>query len=336
MNAFAATQVLGPDDKPILASQLKLPRNNREARRSKFADLFRMAQLEELAALRGKGVLGEIPKCEMPEGAKAIRTMWVWACKTDMQGYVTRIKARLVALGNHQRAGIDYIDTYAPVARSSTFRLLVAIAALFGLTLFGGDINTAYLNAPLKIPQYITSIDGFPCKVDGHIYVVLKALYGLRQSGREWNTEFDRWLTERGFQRSATDPCLYFRNAGGSIMLVLIYVDDIVCATNDEAGKVKLLSDLDKSYGIKDQGELQSYLGMEITQTEDAIYIAQSKHARAILEKFGYSDAHKSGNPMETNVKYISATCDDAKDSTFDYRGAIGMLMYLATCTLAR
>ncbi|KAJ0391858.1 hypothetical protein P43SY_011595 [Pythium insidiosum] len=72
---------------------------------------------------------------------------------------------------------------------------------------------------------------------------------------------------------------------------------------------------------------------MEITQTEDAIYIAQSKYAREILEKFGYSDAHKSGNPMETNVKYISATCDDAKDSTFDYRGAIGMLIYLATST---
>ncbi|GMF51463.1 unnamed protein product [Phytophthora fragariaefolia] len=122
----------------------------------------------------------------------------------------------------------------------SSFRLLLAIAAELGLSVYGGDINTAYLNAKLAIRQYLRSINGYPCNVNGNVYVVLKALYGLRQSGREWNSELNQWLTDRGYQRSLTEPCLYYRFVEETIVYVLVYVDDILVATNNEQYKVKL------------------------------------------------------------------------------------------------
>uniref|UniRef100_H3G8H7 Reverse transcriptase Ty1/copia-type domain-containing protein n=1 Tax=Phytophthora ramorum TaxID=164328 RepID=H3G8H7_PHYRM len=259
--------------------------------------------------------------------------MWVYALKSDHQGYVIRFKARIVALGNHQRPGIDFLETFSPVARMSSFRVLLALAATLNLHVYGGDINTAYLNASLGIRQYLRSIEGFPCRVDGNMYMVLKALYGLRQSGREWNSELNEWLLSRGFQRSLTEPCLYYWVDGDTVVYVLVYVDDILVATNDEAFKSKLFSELDNTYGIKDQDLLTEYLGVEVEQTTGRITIRQSKYTREILEKFGYKDAHAVGNPMEVNARLTPLHDDEVCDTSFAYREGIGMLMYLATCT---
>ncbi|OWY99509.1 Integrase, catalytic core protein, partial [Phytophthora megakarya] len=334
VNALQNTnRVLDVNGKPIRASDVKIPRNHREAMRSKFADFWRLAELEEMAALKAKGVLKEIPGSEMPKDARAINTMWVYALKSDHHGYIIRFKGRTVALGNHQRPGIDFQETFSPVARMSSFRLLLALAAVLNLLVFGGDINTAYLKAWLNIPQYVRSIPGFPCDIDGHVYMVMRALYGLRQSGREWNSELNQWMLNRGFHRSLTEPCLYFLFEGDTIAYVLIYVDDILVATNREDLKVKLFSDLDEVYGIKDQGLLSQYLGIEVSQTSTKITIRQEKYSREILQKFGYDGAHAVGNPMETNARLVHVDDDEENDTRFPYREAIGMLMYLATST---
>ncbi|KAE9080734.1 hypothetical protein PF006_g27256 [Phytophthora fragariae] len=249
----STARILDKNGRPIKASNVRIPGNHRGAMRSKFRDFLREAELEEMAALRAKGVIEEVPEEAVPKDAKPINTRRVYALKSDHEGYVIRFKARIVAFGNHQRPGIDFVETFAPVARMSSFRLMVALAAALHLQLYGGDINTAYLNALLKIRQYLRSIDGFPCEIDGHMYVVVKALYGLRQSGREWNSELNGWLLEDGYQRSLTEPCLYYKLDGESIMLVLVYVDDILVATDDEAKKCELFEALDKAYGIKDQ-----------------------------------------------------------------------------------
>jgi hypothetical protein len=329
----STAHILDKNGRPIRASNVRIPRNHRETMRSEFRDFWREAELEEMAALKAKGVIEEIPKEAVPKDVKPIYTRWVYAVKSDHQGYVIRFKARIVAFGNHQRPGIDFVETFAPVARMSSFQLLVALAAALHLKLYGGDINTAYLNALLKIRQYLRSIDGFPCEIDGHMYVVLKALYGLRQSGREWNSELNGWLLEHGYQRSMTEPCLYYKLDGESIMLVLVYVDDILVATDDEAKKCELFEALDKADGIKDQGLLTSYLGVEVEQTADRVTIRQTKYAREILETFGYLNAHAVGNPMETNARLVPLGEDDDSDTSFAYRQAIGMLMYLATGT---
>lgn len=295
-------RVLDKNGKPIRASDVIIPHNHRRAVRSKFAEFWLMGEMEEVAALEAKGVIEEIPSTEVPEDAKTINTMWVYSIKADQQGFVIRFKARIVALGNHQRPGIDFRETFAPVARMSSFRLLLALAAELNLQVYGGDVNTAYLNAPLGIRQYLSSIEGYPCRVPGHKYVVLKALYGLRQSGREWNTELNEWLLRRGYQRSLTEPCLYYWFEDGAIAYVLVYVDDILVATNSEKIKLELFAELDSEYGIKDQGLLTQYLGVEVEQSAHSITIRQFKYCREILEKFGYEDAHPVGNPMEVNT----------------------------------
>ncbi|KAE9310895.1 hypothetical protein PR003_g20157 [Phytophthora rubi] len=326
-------RVLDKNGRPIRASQIKVPRNRREMLRSKWRDFFLIAEMEEMAALKAKGVIEEIPEDEVPEDAKPVNTMWVYALKSDQYGYVVRFKARIVALGNYQRPGIDFRETFAPVARLSSFRLLMAIAAELGLDVYGGDINTAYLNAWLDIRQYLRSINGYPCQVNGHMYVVLKALYGLHQSGREWNSELNQWFLDQGYQRSLTEPCLYFKFEEETIVYVLVYVDDIFVATNDESYKEQLFKDLNDAYGLKDQGRLTQYLGVEVEQTHESIKISQGKYAREILEKFGYQDAHAVGNPMETNMRLAPLEKDEKSETSFPYREAIGMLMYLTTST---
>ncbi|CAI5703669.1 unnamed protein product [Peronospora effusa] len=261
----------------------RMPRSTRDAGRSKYADFWHEAQREEMDAMQLKNVLEEIPTADIPPEAKAIKTMWVWALKTDQYGYVIRFKARLVALGNWQRPGIDFGETFSPVARMSSFRMTLALAAELNLKVYSGDINTAYLNATLKIPQYVKSIDGFPCRRQEHMYV----------------------------------------DTDGTIVLVLVYVDDILCATNNEAVKVDLFGKLALQYGIKDQGELTEYLGVEVQSSQDAIKISQRKYSREILQKFHFEQAHAVGNPLETKQNLMCAEEKDDIDKTFDYRGAV-------------
>ncbi|OWY96727.1 Integrase, catalytic core protein, partial [Phytophthora megakarya] len=256
-----------------------------------------------MSALRAKGVIMEIPTEDVPKDAKPISTRWVRSLKTDRQGYVTCFKSRIVAFGNHQRPGSDFYETFVPVTR--------------------GDVNTAYLNALLGIRQYLKTIDGFPCATKGHMYGVMKALYGLRQSGREWNTEFNRWFLDQGYLRLLIEPA--------AITLVLTYVDDIMVATNSEEHKCKLFEKLDEVYGIKDQGLLTEYLGIEVDQADESVTLRQIKYAREILETFGYESAHAVGNRMETNVRMVPLDANEESASSFEYRKAIGMLMYMAT-----
>ncbi|POM74421.1 Hypothetical protein PHPALM_8623 [Phytophthora palmivora] len=196
----------------------------------------------------------------MPPNAHPVNTMWVYALKSDHLGHVIRFKA----------------------------------PAELGLDVYGGDVNTAYLNAALAIRQYLRSINGYPCEVDGHVYVVLKALYGLRQSGREWNSELNHWFLGHGYQRSLTEPCLYY---------------------------------------LIEQETVVYYLGIEVTQTKGNITLSQGKYTREILKRFGYEQAHPVGNPMETNMRFAPRDVSETSDTSFKYHEAIGMLMYLATST---
>ncbi|POM72021.1 Integrase catalytic core protein [Phytophthora palmivora] len=274
-------------------------------------DFWKLAEMEEMAALKAKGVIEEISDTEIPHNGNAVNTMWVYVLKSDFQGYVIRFKAGVVALGTTNDL------TFAPVARMSSFRQLLALPAELSLQVYGADISTAYLNAGLGISQYLRSNDGYPCKVNGHMYVVLKALYGLRQSGREWNSELNKWLIAHGFQRSLTEPCLYYQIENDKTVYVLVY----------------LFTELNKAYGIKDQGFSSQSLGVEVEQTESQIKIKQSKYAKEILTKFGYLNTHAVGNPMEVNAHLTPSDGENPENTEYPYREVVGMLLYLATTT---
>ncbi|CAI5716915.1 unnamed protein product [Peronospora effusa] len=247
----------------------------------------------EIDALRAKEVLRQISRSEMPTDHRTINTMWVFAVKTDHLGYVVRFKARVVARGDKQRPGIDFKDTFSPVARMATFRMFITVCIIRDMVIYQGDINTAYLNATLGIKQYLEEVEGYPCEDKGMIYVIDKALYGLRQSGREWNTEVNSWFIDYGFKQCETEPCLYFYDRDGIFAIVLLYVDDILCATKNAEFKQEMFERLDKNYGLKDQGLLNTYLGVQVEQTSDAIKIHQKKYCEEIIERFDFNQVAK-------------------------------------------
>ncbi|KAG3242234.1 hypothetical protein PI124_g12918 [Phytophthora idaei] len=135
--AQRTSRIKDQNGKYIRASSVKIPRNRREARRSKFAGIWDLAEADEMTALKTKGVIVEISSDEVPNDAKLLTTGWVYALKSDHEGYVIRFKARIVAFGNYQRPGIDFCETFSPVARMSSFRMLVALAAALYLKLYG-------------------------------------------------------------------------------------------------------------------------------------------------------------------------------------------------------
>ncbi|GMF43837.1 unnamed protein product [Phytophthora fragariaefolia] len=282
----------------------------------------------------------ELVASELPKDQKLLKTMWVYDLKEDHLGYVTEFRARIVGRGDTQRPGLEYLETFSPVARMATFRLFVAVSTFLGLIIYQGDINTAYLNALLTIKQYLEDLDGYPCEVDGMMYMINKALYGLKQSGREWNTEVNDWSIRYGFKRCSTEPCLYFYERDGEFAIVLLYVDDILCATKNEEFKKKMFNQLNEDYGLKDQGLLNTYLGIEVEQNDRSIKIHQTMYCEQILERFGFSDAHPSRIPMETKLRLTMNDTDTASrkqvprnGKVFPYRELVGSLMYLATCT---
>ncbi|CAI5701243.1 unnamed protein product [Peronospora effusa] len=277
----------------LRATDVKIPKNYRQAMRSKHAKLWREAMDMEIDALRAKEVLRQISRSEMPTDHRTINTMWVFAVKTDHLGYVVRFKARVVARGDKQRPGIDFKDTFSPVARMATFRMFIAVCIIRDMVIYQGDINTAYLNATLGIKQYLEEVEGYPCEDKGMIYVIDKALYGLRQSGREWNTEVNSWFIDYGFKQCETEPCLYFYDRDGIFAIVLLYVDDILCATKNAEFKQEMFERLDKNYGLKDQGLLNTYLGVQVEQTSDAIKIHQKKYCEEIIERFDFNQVAK-------------------------------------------
>ena len=188
----------------------------------------------------------------MPSRKRALENMWRFQIKTDEHGNVLRFRPRLCARGDKQQPEVDFysMDIYSPVARMSLFRLFVDLCNLLALNPFQCDVDTAYLNAALQITHYIRHIPGFPLK-KGWIYKVKHAMYGLHQSGREWYEELNSWLNTYGWSCCTSEPCLYVFRNGDVFALPLVYVDDIIFRTNNEAWKMSFFSELNDKYASR-------------------------------------------------------------------------------------
>ncbi|KAE9290833.1 hypothetical protein PF008_g25486 [Phytophthora fragariae] len=245
------------------SKEVTTPRNFREAMKFPQKEEWLKAMQQEVDAMFSKGVFVMIDEDEIPNRTNLLSNMWRYQPKTDADVYVTRWRARLVGRGDSQEFGIDYVLSFSPVARMVTFRVVVAVAAKLGLTLYKGDVNTAYLNALLKIKQHVRGIPGFPWP-KGKVYRVDHALYGLDQSGADWYEEVDKFLRSRGYDNTETEPCLYVRYKDGVLALIPLNVDDVVIATNSEDYKTHLFLEFDKKYGFKGGGLANKFLGVQI------------------------------------------------------------------------
>ncbi|GJX95587.1 retrovirus-related pol polyprotein from transposon TNT 1-94 [Tanacetum coccineum] len=208
--------------------------------------------------------------------------------KVDEENIVIRSKARLVAKGYNQQKGIDFEESFAPVARLEVVQLFVAYAAHKSFPVYQMDVKTAFLNGPLKEEVYVNQPNGF---VDPHlpdkVYRLKKALYGLKQALRAWYDELANFLVSKGFTKGSIDPTLFINKKGEDIFLVQIYVDDIIFLSTNPKLHKKFEKIMHNKFEMSMMGELKFFLEIQIHQSPRGIFINQAKYAQEILKKHG-------------------------------------------------
>ncbi|KAL4282375.1 hypothetical protein GQ457_03G013570 [Hibiscus cannabinus] len=215
----------------------------------------------------------------LPSGKHAIGVKWVYRAKFNPDGTIFKHKARLVVKGYAQIGGVDYGDTFAPVARLDTIKLLIAIAGQLGWNVFHLDVKSDFLNGELEEDIYVCQPEGFVVPGKEHqVYKLKRALYALKQAPRAWYYRIDSYLQKLGFQRCVNEATLYLKKEKNVDLLVIsLYVDDLlVMGSNDKPVSEFKLS-MQKEFEMSDLGLMSYFLGMEINQSKAGIFISQNK-----------------------------------------------------------
>nr|GEY75908.1 putative ribonuclease H-like domain-containing protein [Tanacetum cinerariifolium] len=268
---------------------------------------------------------------DLPYRKKAIGTKWVYRNKKDDRGIVVRNKSRLIAQGHIQEEGIDYKEVFAPVARIEAIRLFLAYASFMGFMVYQMDVKSAFLYGTIEEEVYVCQPSGF--EDPGHldkVYKVVKALYGLHQTLRAWYETLATYLLENSFHRGQIDQTLFIKKQKEDILLVQIYVDDIIFgATNKDLRKSfeKLMKD---KFQMSSIGELTFFIGLQVKQKENGIFINQDKYVAEILKKFRLTKGKLASTPIDTEKPLLKDPNGENVDVHI-YRSMIGSLMYLTS-----
>ena len=264
----------------------------------------------------------------LPSGKRPIGCKWVYRIKYHADGSVERYKARLVVLGNRHIEGTDYTETFAPVAKMSSVRIFLSVAAIRGYELHQMDVHNAFLHGDLTEEVYMKPPPGLPGVTDAQVCRLRKSLYGLRQAPRNWFAKLAQALRVFGFVQSGADYSLFTMQRPGFILHVLVYVDDLIISGNDSAAISRFKSYLSSCFHMKDLGSLKYFLGIEIARSASGLYLCQRKYALDILSEAGLLGAKPAEFPMEQN--HSLATIDSPTYSDPErYRRLVGRLIYL-------
>ncbi|XP_078160840.1 uncharacterized protein LOC144556253 [Carex rostrata] len=244
----------------------------------------------------------------LPLGKHPIGCKWVFKIKYLSDGTIERYKARLVAKGYTQEEGIDYHETFAPVAKLTTVRCLLAVAAVRGWHLYQLDVNNAFLHGDLHEEVYMKMPPGLERKGENMVCRLRKSLYGLKQTSRNWFDKFSTSLKSVGYTQSLADYSLFTRRISTGFVAVLVYVDDVVIAGDDQASIEWLKRYLSSSFHIKDLGRLKYFLGIEVAHSPEGLFLNQRKYALDILGESGMIGVKPCDFPMEQNHKFSQDT----------------------------
>ena len=258
-----------------------------------------------------------------------ISCKWIFTIKFRPNVSIERYKARLVAGGFNQQYGLDYSETFSPVIKSTTIRLVLEVAVKKNWSIHQVDINNAFLQGTLKEEVYVSQPPGFIDKDRPNFVCRLrKALYGLKQAPRAWYQELKTFLLQAGFQNSLADTSLFIYQRGCDLIYVLVYVDDIIIAGTTSLVKAFNVS-LANRFSVKDLGALSYFLGIEATRSSKGLHLMQRKYITDLLKRTNMLDAKPVSTPMSASPKLTLSsghTLDDGKE----YRAVIGSLQYLA------
>ena len=293
---------------------------------------------EEIGNMAREGVWKE--KTTLPEGQKLVGCRWVFTYKFNSDGSIAKYKARLVARGFSQIEGEHYDETYSPVVQQDSFRMFLIVAAIKGLKVRHGDVTAAYLAAKLDKQIFMKLPDGYKPKCNSSVLELIKAIYGLKQSGRLWYLKIDTWLKQKEFTTCPDEPCLY-RNKGKEDILIALYVDDLLIATKDDFTLSLFIKDLGNFVNFKDLGEVSYCLGTKIERDwENQVFVLSNpNHIKKAMLTLGIeSKRNQRSIPMKkgTTFKEDNVHCTTMKRENeyhWSYRSIMGMLQFICRCS---
>ncbi len=256
--------------------------------------------------------------------------------KKDAEGKISRFKARLVAQGFDQEKGLDFEETFAPVAKFVSIRCLIAFAVQNGWFIDQLDVKTAYLYGDLDFDIYMYQPEGFLKEGEEDLVCKLeKGLYGLKQSGRLWNEKLDQTLKDIGFIQNQADNCVYVliaKETRKNMMFLIVYVDDILIIGEREREMKEIKNILKEKFEIKDLGKANFILGIEIKidREKEIIKLSQKDYINNLLIKYGMTETKNKTTPLSTNayLTEVEESDEQFKDIIL-YQSIIGSLMYL-------
>nr|AAD25646.1 putative retroelement pol polyprotein [Arabidopsis thaliana] len=269
----------------------------------------------------------------LPPGKKAVGCKWVFTVKFHADGSLERFKARIVAKGYTQKEGLDYTETFSPVAKMATVKLLLKVSASKKWYLNQLDISNAFLNGDLEETIYMKLPDGY-ADIKGTslppnvVCRLKKSIYGLKQASRQWFLKFSNSLLALGFEKQHGDHTLFVRCIGSEFIVLLVYVDDIVIASTTEQAAQSLTEALKASFKLRELGPLKYFLGLEVARTSEGISLSQRKYALELLTSADMLDCKPSSIPMTPNIR-LSKNDGLLLEDKEMYRRLVGKLMYL-------
>ena len=310
-----------------------IPTSYEEAINSIEGLKWQKAMSDEMTAIRDNDTFELVTP---PAGRKIVGGRWVFAVKVGPDGGETH-KARYVAKGYSQTAGIDYHETFAPTARMSSVRLLMQQAVQTGMIIHQMDVRSAYLNAPIgECEVFMQQPKGFEEVGENGEKLVCrlkKSLYGLKQSGRNWNNMLHNYLCEEKFVQSAADSCVYTHNSETEgRVIIIVWVDDLIISATNLPLLKRVKGALSNKFKMKDLGPLAWFLGTEFKCSEESIEINQTQYIDKILKKFEMSDCKPKSVPCAPGIEKESEASRTLSDPRL-YREIVGSLIYVMTGT---
>ena len=274
---------------------------------------------------------------DRPPGANLLTCLWVLKIKPETAAEQETFKARLVVRGNQQIEGEDYSETFAPVVRFETVRLLISLDAQGLFELHSMDVSTAFLNGFIKEDIYMSV--PFGLSMPNKVCKLHRSLYGLKQSPRMWHNELSSFLLEIGFVRSGYEPCVFIKKSNKFVSVVAVYVDDLLlgCSRGPHALQ-ELKKAISSKFTVRDLGPVKSFLSINIVKTPEFIKLDQRDKILALLVKYGLSDCKSAPTPLDPGTQLTKDDCPQTKEemlamTRFPYRAIIGSLLFISVCS---
>jgi Reverse transcriptase (RNA-dependent DNA polymerase) len=285
------------------------------------------AMESEMNALKKNGTWEIV---DLPEGKETVGCKWVYTIKYNEKGEIDRYKARLVAKGYTQTYEIDYEETFSPVAKLDTIRVILSLAANFDWPLHQFDVKNAFLHGDLKEDIYMDMPPGYRSQESkSKVCKLKKALYGLKQSPRAWFGKFCMAMKSYDYQQGDSDHTMFFKRSKGKITILIIYVDDMIITGNDKVEIERLEGKLNQEFEMKNLGGLKYFLGIEVSRNKTGITLSQRQYILDLLAETGMLECTPAETPMVQSVK-LSNKQDQIPTNKERYQKLVGKLIYLS------